>query len=198
LLIYRRCEVAIGAAPVLQSFVLEGVMDGVGTVVTFVPIVFALFVAMPVAEDSGYRVRVAFLMDRWMAQRGLNRRLFVMQLMGLGCNVLAMMGTRIVRSRPRRLLSMLTIPFSLCSAHLQVMVFLTAALFTPRTAPLVMFALYLTGFAVVWRGPPDAGRRDPDLAADASGLRRRAGRRRWPGGWRPGWRRCSNRSSSTR
>jgi ferrous iron transport protein B len=147
-----------GAAPVLQSFVLEGVIDGVGTVVTFVPIIFVFFVAMAVVEDSGYLVRVAFLMDRWMARLGLDGRLFVMQLMGLGCNVPAIMGTRIVRSRPRRLLSMLTIPFSLCSARLQVMEFLAAAFFTPRVAPLVMFALYLTSFAVafgtaaLWRG----------------------------------------------
>jgi ferrous iron transport protein B len=147
-----------GAAPVLQSFVLEGVLDGVGTVVSFLPIIFVFFVAMAVVEDSGYLVRVAFLMDRAMARLGLDGRLFVMQLMGLGCNVPAIMGTRIVRSRPRRLLSMLTIPFSLCSARLQVMVFLAAAFFTPRTAPLVMFGLYLMSFAVafgtalVWRG----------------------------------------------
>ncbi|MFN7570036.1 MAG: ferrous iron transport protein B [Betaproteobacteria bacterium] len=146
------------AAPVLQSFVLEGVIDGVGTVVSFVPIIFVFFIAMAVVEDSGYLVRVAFLMDRWMARLGLDGRLFVMQLMGLGCNVPAIMGTRIVRSRPRRLLSMLTIPFSLCSARLQVMVFLAAAFFTPRVAPLVMFGLYLTSFAVAfgtalaWRG----------------------------------------------
>lgn len=147
-----------GAAPVLQSFVVEGVVDGVGTVITFLPIIFVFFVAMAVVEDSGYLVRVAFLMDRAMARLGLDGRLFVMQLMGLGCNVPAIMGTRIVRSRPRRLLAMLTIPFSLCSARLQVMVFLAAAFFTPRMAPLVMFALYLTSFAVafgtaaLWRG----------------------------------------------
>ncbi len=145
------------AAPPLRSFVLEGVIDGVGTVVTFLPIILVFFIAMAVVEDSGYLVRVAFLMDRWMARLGLDGRAFVMQLMGMGCNVPAIMGTRVLRSRRQRLLSMLIIPFSLCSARLQVLVFLAAAFFTREVAPFVMLALYTASFAVafgtalVWR-----------------------------------------------
>ncbi len=145
------------AAPALRSFLLEGLVDGVGTVLTFLPVILVFFFAMALVEDSGYLVRVAFLMDRWMARLGLDGRAFVMQLMGLGCNVPAIMGTRVMRSRGTRLLSMLVIPFSLCSARLQVLVFLAAAFFSRQTAPLVMFSLYAVSFtvafgtALVWR-----------------------------------------------
>jgi ferrous iron transport protein B len=141
----------------LRSFVLEGVVDGVGTVLTFLPIILVFFVLMAVVEDSGYLVRVAFLVDRWMTRLGLDGRAFVMQLMGMGCNVPALMGTRVIRSRAQRLLSMLVIPFSLCSARLQVLVFLAAAFFTARSAPAVMFSLYVVSFVVafatawIWR-----------------------------------------------
>ena len=146
------------ASPVLQSFVLEGLVDGVGTVLTFLPIILVFFMLMAVVEDSGYLARAAFLMDRWMSRLGLDGRAFVMQIMGLGCNVPALMGTRVIRSRAQRLLSLLIIPFSLCSARLQVIVFMTAALFPPRWAPLVLLSLYLVSFAVafltalLWKG----------------------------------------------
>jgi ferrous iron transport protein B len=78
---------------------------------------------------------------------GLDGRGFVMLLMGFGCNVPALMGTRVMRSRSMRLLTMLVIPFSLCSARLQVFVFITAALFSVKAAPLVLFSLYLFSFA---------------------------------------------------
>jgi ferrous iron transport protein B len=145
------------ASPALKSFVLEGLVDGVGTVLTFLPVILVFFFAMALVEDSGYLVRVAFLMDRWMTRLGLDGRAFVMQLMGMGCNVPAIMGTRVMRSRGKRLLSMLAIPFSLCSARLQVLVFLAAAFFSRQAAPLVMFSLYAVSFfvafgtALVWR-----------------------------------------------
>lgn len=146
-----------GASPAWRSFVLDGAIDGVGTVLTFLPIILVFFIAMAVVEDSGYLVRVAFLMDRWMARLGLDGRAFVMQLMGMGCNVPAIMGTRVLRSRRQRLLSMLMIPFSLCSARLQVLVFMAAAFFSHQVAPIVMFGLYAISFcvafatALVWR-----------------------------------------------
>lgn len=138
------------ASPAVQSFVLEGLIDGVGTVLTFLPIILVFFVLMAVVEDSGYLARVAFLMDRWMARLGLDGRAFVMQIMGLGCNVPALMGTRVIRSRPQRLLSLLIIPFSLCSARLQVIVFLTAALFPVHVAPLVMMSFYGVSFVIAF------------------------------------------------
>ena len=123
-----------------------GVFDGAGTVLSFVPIIVLFFVFMGILEDSGYLSRAAFLMDAFMSRLGLDGRAFVMQLMGFGCNVPALMGTRVMRSRGLRLLTMLMIPFSLCSARLQVFVFLTTAIFSPTIAPLVLFSLYVASF----------------------------------------------------
>jgi ferrous iron transport protein B len=117
--------------------------NGLGTVAGFVPLIVLFFVFLSIIEDTGYLSRAAFLMDALMARLGLDGRSFVMLLMGFGCNVPALMGTRVIRSRGLRLLTMLTIPFSLCSARLQVFVFFTAALFTPEQAPWVLFSLYL-------------------------------------------------------
>jgi ferrous iron transport protein B len=112
-----------------------------------VPIIVLFFLFMAVVEDTGYLSRAAFLMDSLMSRLGLDGRSFVMLLMGFGCNVPALMGTRVMRSRALRLLTMLVIPFSLCSARLQVFIFITAALFSPSHAPLVLFSLYLMSFA---------------------------------------------------
>ncbi|MFW5450483.1 MAG: ferrous iron transport protein B [Methylophagaceae bacterium] len=135
--------------PLLNSFLIGGVFNGVATVASFVPIVIVFFLFMAIIEDSGYLSRAAFLMDAMMTRLGLDGRSFVMLLMGFGCNVPALMGTRTMRSRGLRLLTMLVIPFSLCSARLQVFVFMTTALFSPSQAPLVLFSLYLMTFAVV-------------------------------------------------
>ncbi|HEY0666443.1 MAG TPA: ferrous iron transporter B, partial [Gallionella sp.] len=113
----------------------------------FVPIIVLFFLFMAIVEDSGDLSRAAFLMDALMARLGLDGRGFVMMLMGFGCNVPALMGTRVMRSRALRLLTMLVIPLSLCSARLQVFIFFTAALFSPEAAPVVLFSLYLFSFA---------------------------------------------------
>jgi ferrous iron transport protein B len=139
-----------GLPPWLSGLLLDGVYNGVGTVAAFVPILVLFFLVMTLVEDSGYLSRAAFLMDALMAKMGLDGRGFVMLLMGFGCNVPALMGTRVMRSRQLRLLTMLVIPFSLCSARLQVFVFMTAALFTPQQAPLVLFSLYLVSFAATF------------------------------------------------
>lgn len=133
--------------PLLKGLLLDGIYNGVGTVAAFVPIIILFFLMMTLVEDSGYLSRVAYLMDTLMARLGLDGRSFVMLLMGFGCNVPALMGTRVMRSRALRLLTMLVIPFSLCSARLQVFLFLTGALFTTSSAPLVLFSLYLLSFA---------------------------------------------------
>jgi len=130
-----------------KGFLIGGLYDGVGTVLAFVPIILLFFMAMAIVEDSGYLARSAFLMDAFMERLGLDGRSFVMALMGFGCNVPAIMGTRVMRSPGLRLLSMLVIPFSLCSARLNLFLFITTALFTPRVAPLVLFSLYLVSFA---------------------------------------------------
>jgi ferrous iron transport protein B len=131
----------------LHGLLLDGLYNGVATVAAFVPIIVLFFLFMAMVEDSGYLSRAAFLMDALMARLGLDGRGFVMLLMGFGCNVPALMGTRVMRSRGMRLLTMLVIPFSLCSARLQVFVFISAALFAPQTAPMVLFSLYLFSFA---------------------------------------------------
>lgn len=138
-----------GLPPLLNGFLIGGVYDGVATVASFVPIIIVFFLFMAIIEDSGYLSRAAFLMDALMSRMGLDGRSFVMLLMGFGCNVPALMGTRTMRSRGLRLLTMLVIPFSLCSARLQVFVFMTTALFSPQHAPLVLFSLYLMTFAIV-------------------------------------------------
>ncbi|HEX5361261.1 MAG TPA: ferrous iron transport protein B [Fluviicoccus sp.] len=130
------------APPLLSGFLLDGLWDGLATVATFVPIIIIFFLFMAVVEDTGYFSRAAYLMDAFMARMGLDGRSFVMILMGFGCNVPALMGTRVMRSRKLRLLTMLIIPFSLCSARLQVFLFLTTILFTGKQAPLVLFSLY--------------------------------------------------------
>ena len=132
------------------SLLLDGLFDGIGTVLTFLPIIVVFFLVMAVVEDSGYLARAAFIMDTLMARMGLDGRAFVLQLMGFGCNVPAMMGTRVIRSRPQRILTMLMIPFSLCSARLQVFLFFTTALFSPRAAPWVLFSLYVLSFAIAF------------------------------------------------
>ncbi len=138
------------APPWLHGLLLDGVYNGVGTVAAFVPLIILFFLVMTMVEDSGYLSRAAYLTDALMARLGLDGRSFVMLLMGFGCNVPALMGTRVMRSRPLRLLTMLVIPFSLCSARLQVFVFMAAALFTPQQAPAVLFSLYLMSFAATF------------------------------------------------
>ena len=134
----------------LNGLLLDGIYNGISTVAAFVPIIILFFLVMTMVEDSGYLSRAAFLMDAFMAKLGLDGRGFVMMLMGFGCNVPALMGTRVMRSRGMRLLTMLTIPLSLCSARLQVFLFMIAALFTAKQAPWVMFALYMVSFGTIF------------------------------------------------
>ncbi len=149
----------------LTSFLLDGLYDGVGTVATFLPIILTFYLVMSAVEDSGYMARAAFLMDALMSRMGLDGRAFVMQIMGFGCNVPAIMGTRILRNPLQRRLSMLIIPFSLCSARLQVFLFFTTAVFSPQTAPWVLLSFYVLSFliafltAFIWRG--QVGEQEP-------------------------------------
>ena len=142
----------------LQGFLLEGLWQGLGTVAAFLPVIALFFLAMGVVEDSGYLSRAAYLMDAFMERLGLDGRSFVLSLMGFGCNVPAILGTRVMRDRGLRLLSMLVIPFSLCSARLNVFLFMAAAFFPARQGALVIFGLYLMSFvaavltALVFKG----------------------------------------------
>lgn len=139
---------AAGAPEFLRGFLVDGVWLGVGTVATFLPIIFLFYVIMAVVEDSGYLPRAAFLMDGFMRWLGLDGRAFVLQVMGFGCNVPSIMGTRVIRDRGMRLLAMLCIPFSLCQARLTVFIFMAAVFFPqPWWAPgLVVFSFYVLSF----------------------------------------------------
>jgi ferrous iron transport protein B len=130
-----------------RDLLIDGVYGGMATVAAFLPVIWIFFICMAIVEDSGYLSRSAYLMDAFMERLGLDGRSFVMSLMGFGCNVPAIMGLRVMRSPALRLLSMLVIPFSLCSARLNVFIFMTTALFSASVAPLVLFSLYLFSFA---------------------------------------------------
>jgi ferrous iron transport protein B len=133
--------------PFVHDLLIDGLYQGVGTVLAFIPVIGLFFVCMAIVEDSGYLSRSAYLMDAFMERLGLDGRSFVMSLMGFGCNIPAIMGLRVMRSPALRLLSMLVIPFSLCSARLNVFIFMTTALFAANVAPLVLFSLYMFSFA---------------------------------------------------
>jgi ferrous iron transport protein B len=138
----------LGTPPLLRDFLVYGVWLGVSTVTSFLPIIFLFYLILSIVEDSGYMPRAAFLMDGFMKWLGLDGRAFVLQMMGFGCNVPAIMGTRVIRERNMRLLAMLVLPFALCQARLTVFVFM-AAVFFPRPwwAPgLVVFGFYLMSF----------------------------------------------------
>ena len=144
-------EPLLSNAPIwLSGLLLDGLYNGIGTVAAFIPIIVLFFLIMTMVEDSGYLSRAAFLVDALMAKMGLDGRGFVMVLMGFGCNVPALMGTRVMRSKNMRLLTMLIIPLSLCSARLQVFLFMTATLFTASQAPLVLLTLYLVSFVTIF------------------------------------------------
>ncbi|NQV10971.1 MAG: ferrous iron transport protein B [Cyanobacteria bacterium] len=138
----------INTPPLLQGLVVDGLWLGVSTVATFLPLIFLFYILLAIIEDSGYLPRAAFLMDGFMRWLGLDGRAFVLQVMGFGCNVPSIMGTRVIRDRGMRLLAMLCIPFALCQARLTVFLFM-AAVFFPRPwwAPgLVLFSFYLMSF----------------------------------------------------
>ncbi|MEA5412006.1 ferrous iron transport protein B [Synechococcus sp. BA-120 BA3] len=138
----------LGSPDWLRRFLLDGLWLGVSTVATFLPLIFVFYVLMAIIEDSGYLPRAAFLMDGFMRWLGLDGRAFVLQVMGFGCNVPSIMGTRVIRDRGMRLLAMLCIPFALCQARLTVFLFM-AGVFFPRPwwAPgLVLFGFYGMSF----------------------------------------------------
>ena len=133
--------------PILQSLIIEGVFAGVGSVLSFLPIIVILFFFLSLLEDSGYMARVAFVMDKLLRKIGLSGRSFVPMLIGFGCSVPAIMSTRTLSSDRDRKMTILLTPFMSCSAKLPIYGMITAAFF-PKSAGLVMVAIYLTGILV--------------------------------------------------
>jgi ferrous iron transport protein B len=135
-----------GLPSIFSSFVVDGVIGGVGSVIVFFPYIFLLFAFIAVLEDSGYMSRGVFVMDRIMHFLGLHGKSFIPMLVGFGCNVPAIMGTRILE-RPRdRMITMMVLPFMSCSARLPVFVLFSAAFF-PGHASTVLFSMYAIGIA---------------------------------------------------
>ena len=138
---------AVEAADWLQSLVIDGIIGGVGGVLTFVPNIAILFIFISLLEASGYMARVAFIMDRAMRRIGLNGKAFIPMLMGFGCNVPAIMGTRTLENEKDRIAAILLNPFMSCGARLPVYVLFAGAFFADH-AGLVTFSLYVLGIIV--------------------------------------------------
>lgn len=138
---------AYGLNPVVHSLVIDGIFAGVGSVLSFLPIIVVLFFFLSILEDSGYMARVAFVMDKLLRKIGLSGRSFVPMLIGFGCSVPAIMATRTLPSDRDRKMTILLTPFMSCSAKLPIYALFTAAFF-PKYATLVMIALYFGGIIV--------------------------------------------------
>ena len=133
--------------PIVQSLVLNGLFSGVGTVLSFIPIIVVLFLFLSLLEDSGYMARVAFVMDKLLRKIGLSGRSIVPMLIGFGCTVPGVMATRTLSSERDRKMTVLMTPFMSCSAKLPIYSFLSAAFFG-KYAWLVMIAMYFVGILV--------------------------------------------------
>ena len=138
---------AYGLNPVVHSLVIDGVFAGVGSVLSFLPIIVVLFFFLSMLEDSGYMARVAFVMDKLLRKIGLSGRSFVPMLIGFGCSVPAIMATRTLSSERDRRMTILLTPFMSCSAKLPIYAMFTMAFF-PSHRALVMICLYAGGMAV--------------------------------------------------
>lgn len=136
-----------GMNPVVQSLIIDGIFSGIGSVITFLPIVVTLFFFLSLLEDSGYMARVAFVMDKLLRKMGLSGRSFVPLLIGFGCSVPAIMATRTLSSERDRKMTILLTPFMSCSAKLPIYAVFTNAFFG-KQAPLVMILLYILGMAI--------------------------------------------------
>lgn len=134
----------IGALEIFISIVVDGIVSGLGSVLSIVPVLFLLFIAIAMLEDSGYMARIAYVMDKPMRMMGLSGKAFVPFLLGFGCNVPAVMATRTIENKRDRLITILANPFISCSARLPVYVLFTSVFFPKRQA-LVLGSLYLLG-----------------------------------------------------
>ena len=136
--------VAWGVNPVVHSLVIDGIFNGVGSVLSFLPIIVTLFFFLSILEDSGYMARVAFVMDKLLRKIGLSGRSIVPMLVGFGCTVPGVMASRTLPSERDRKMTILLTPFMSCSAKLPIYAFFTAAFF-PKYGALVMVLLYFGG-----------------------------------------------------
>ena len=135
-----------GINPVVHSLIIDGIFAGVGSVLSFLPIIVTLFFFLSILEDTGYMARVAFVMDKLLRKIGLSGRSFVPMLIGFGCSVPAIMATRTVSSDRDRKMTILLTPYMSCSAKIPIYAVFAAAFF--KNSGLAMIGLYVTGMAV--------------------------------------------------
>ncbi len=138
---------AAGVNSVLQSLVIDGIFEGVGSVLSFLPIIVCLFFFLSLLEDSGYIARVAFFMDKLLRKIGLSGRSIVPMLIGFGCTVPAVMATRTLPSERDRKMTILLTPFMSCTAKLPIYMFF-ANIFFPKYAGLIVAGLYFLGIVI--------------------------------------------------
>lgn len=132
------------AAGTLRDLLVDGVLGGVGSVLSFVPNILILYLFISLMEDSGYMARAAFMMDKLMHKLGLHGRSFIPMLMGFGCTVPAVMATRTIEDRRNRFITVLVTPFMSCTARLPIYILLIGAFF-PNYAGIVLFSIYIFG-----------------------------------------------------
>ena len=135
---------AVGAGEMLISLITNGIIAGVGGILTFLPNIFILFLALAFLEDSGYMARVAYVMDGIMGRIGLSGRAFLPMLLGFGCTVPAVMASRVLEDRRDRMKTILITPFMSCSARLPIYVMFSELFFGER-AMIVAFSMYVLG-----------------------------------------------------
>ena len=143
-IVVDRALTAYGINPVVHSLIIDGIFAGVGSVLSFLPIIVTLFFFLSILEDTGYMARVAFVMDKLLRKIGLSGRSIGPMLTGFGCSVPAIMATRTVSSDRDRKMTILLTPYMSCSAKIPIYAFFSAAFF-PRYAALVMIGLYVLG-----------------------------------------------------
>lgn len=139
-----RAMTAIHTSETVMSLVTDGIIAGVGGILSFLPNIFILFLALAILEDSGYMSRVAYVMDGLMGHLGLSGRAFIPMLLGFGCSVPAIMASKALEQRTDRIRTVLVTPFMSCSARLPIYV-LFSGMFFGKYAPLAAFSMYLIG-----------------------------------------------------
>lgn len=138
---------SVGAHEILVSLIVDGIIGGVGTIITFLPNIFILFLALSFLEDSGYMARVAYVMEGVMSKLGLSGRAFIPMLLGFGCTVPAIMASRTLENKRDRFKVMLVTPFMSCNARLTIYI-LFAEMFFAQYAMLVAYSMYILGLLV--------------------------------------------------
>jgi len=137
----------VGASPWVSSLLIDGIIPGVGGVLTFLPQIALLFMFLSVLEDTGYMARAAFMVDKLFLKFGLSGRSFIPMLMGFGCTVPAIMATRSLENQRDRRLTIMIIPYMSCGARMPIYAFFASIFFTTHKG-LVTFSMYLLGIVI--------------------------------------------------